>query len=75
MQKRHNFIGNAMQLRLFYIKPPHDDIIKWKHFLLYWPFVLVIHRPGEFPTQKPLTRSFDVFFDLRLNKRLSKQLR
>ena len=27
--------------------------------------------PGEFPTQRPVTRSFDVFFDLRLNKRLS----
>ena len=29
--------------------------------------------PGEFPTQRPVTRSFDVFFDLRLNKRWSKQ--
>ena len=29
--------------------------------------------PGEFPTQRPVTQSFDVFFDLRLNKRLSKQ--
>ena len=29
--------------------------------------------PGEFPPQRPVTRSFDVFFDLRLNKRLSKQ--
>ena len=29
--------------------------------------------PGEFPTQRPVTRSFDVFFDLRVNKRLSKQ--
>ena len=29
--------------------------------------------PGEFPTQRPVTRSFDLFFDLRLNKRLSKQ--
>ena len=29
--------------------------------------------PGEFSTQRPVTRSFDVFFDLRLNKRLSKQ--
>ena len=29
--------------------------------------------PGEFPAQKPVTRSFDVFFDLRLNKRLSKR--
>ena len=28
---------------------------------------------GEFPTRRPVTRSFDVFFDLRLNKRLSKQ--
>ena len=31
--------------------------------------------PGEFPTQRPVTRSFDVFFDLRPNKRLSKQWR
>ena len=29
--------------------------------------------PGEFPAQRPVTRSFDVFFDLRLNKWLSKQ--
>ena len=27
----------------------------------------------EFPSQKPVTQSFDVFFDLRLNKWLSKQ--
>ena len=31
--------------------------------------------PGEFPSQGPLTRSFDVFFDLRLIKRLSKNHR
>ena len=47
----------------------HDDVIKWKHFPRYWPFVRRIHR-----SQRPVTRSFDVFFDLRLNKRLSKQL-
>ena len=29
--------------------------------------------PGEFPGQRPVTRSFAVFFDLRPNKRLSKQ--
>ena len=28
---------------------------------------------GEFPTERPVTRSFHVSFDLRLNKRLSKQ--
>ena len=30
---------------------------------------------GEVPAQRPVTRSFDVFFDLRSNKRLSKQWR
>ena len=29
--------------------------------------------PGEFPAQRPVTRSFDIFFHLRLNKPLSKQ--
>ena len=28
---------------------------------------------GEFPSQRPVTRRFDVFFDLCMNKRLSKQ--
>ena len=37
--------------------PPHDDVIKWKHFPRNWPFVRGIHRsgPGEFPTQRPVT--------------------
>ena len=29
--------------------------------------------PGDFPAQRPVTRSVDVFFDLGLNIRLSKQ--
>ena len=29
----------------------------------------------EFPAQRPVTRSFDVFFDLRLSKRLSEHSR
>ena len=28
---------------------------------------------GEFPSQRSVTRSFDVFFDVRLNERLNKQ--
>ena len=28
---------------------------------------------GEFPAQSPVSQSFDVYFDMRLNKRLSKQ--
>ena len=56
----------------------HDDVIKWKHFPHYWPFVGGggIHRspvPGEFPAQRPVTRSLMFFFDLRLNKRLGKE--
>ena len=49
----------------------HDDVIKWKHFPRYWPFVSP--ATGEFPAQRPVTRSFDIFFDLRPNKRLIKQ--
>ena len=30
---------------------------------------------GEFPAQRPVTRSFDIFFDVRLIKRLSKHSR
>ena len=54
---------------------PHSDVIAWKHFPCYWSFVRAENSPvtGEFPTQRPVTRSFDAFCDLRLNKRLSKQ--
>ena len=31
--------------------------------------------PGEFSAQRPVTRSFDVFFDLHLKKQVSKQSR
>ena len=52
----------------------HEDVIKWKHFPRYWPICAGNSPvPGECPTQRPLTRSIDVFFDLRLNKRLSQQ--
>ena len=27
-----------------HISAPRDDVIKWKHFLRYWPFVRGIHR-------------------------------
>ena len=43
-----------------------DDVIKWKHFPRYWSFVREVTGPREFPTQRPVTRSFDGFFDLRL---------
>ena len=42
----------------------HDDVIKWKHFPRYRHSPV----PGDFLAQRPVTRSFDVFFDLRPNK-------
>ena len=41
----------------------HDGVIKWKHF----------PRNLTFARGRLVTRSLDVFFDLRLDKRLSKQ--
>ena len=29
----------------FIVAAAHDDVIKWKHFPRYWPFVRGIHRP------------------------------
>ena len=51
----------------------HDDVIKWKHFPRYWPLYMEFSGAGEFPAQRSVAQSFDVFFGLRLNKRLSKQ--
>ena len=60
-----------MKTHLCFFK--HDDVIKWKHYRVTGPLCGEVTGPGEFPKQRPVTRSFDVFFDLRLNKRLSKQ--
>ena len=50
----------------------------WRHEMETFSALLAICAenspvPGEFPTQRPVTRSFGVFFDPRPNKRLSKQ--
>ena len=38
-----------------------NDVIKWKYFPRYWPFVRGIHRsPVNSPHKTPATRSFDV---------------
>ena len=65
-----NVLSHSNSMKLCSILLNHDDVIKWKHFPRY-----AGNSPvnGEFPTQRPVTRSFDVFFDMRLNTRLSKQ--
>ena len=67
------WVTDFIALSVLLSKSPHihDDVMKWKHFPRYWPIVRRI--PGEFTAQRPVTRSLDIFFDLRLNKRLSKQ--
>ena len=50
----------------------------WRHQMETFSALLAIcaaNSPvsGEFPAQRSVTRSFDIFFDLRLNKRLSKK--
>ena len=49
----------------------HDEVIEWKPFSVLLA-ICARNSPltDEFPAQRPVTRSFDVFFDLRL---LSKQ--
>ena len=61
------------------ITPPQPPVDKqsWWHQMETFSALLAIcagNSPvtGEFPGQRPVTRSFDVFFDLRLNKRTRK---
>ena len=50
----------------------------WRHQMEAFSALLAIWAgnspvPGELPAQRPVTRSFDVFFDLHPNKLLGKQ--
>ena len=70
----------------WFLAPPghqqtlHWSYTWWRHQMETFFALLVICAgnspvPGEFPTQRPVARSFDVFFDLLPNKRLSKHWR
>ena len=45
----------------------HDDVIKWKLFPLLALCAGNSPVTGEFPSQRPVTQSFDVFFDMHHN--------
>ena len=49
----------------------HQHNAWWRHQMETFSALLALCA-GEFSSQRPVTRSFAVFFDLRLNKRLSK---
>ena len=70
--------GGWLQIALGCGKYPENTMTWWRHQMVAFSALLAIcagNSPvnGEFSAQRPVTRSFDVFFDLRLNKRLSKQ--
>ena len=68
-----------MKMKLFFAMLPQFPTTWWRHQMETFSTLPAIcagnsSDPGEFPTQRPVTRSFDVYFDLRPNTRLSKQL-
>ena len=74
LQEMRNSSALARELRLYFYK----IMARWRHQMETFSALLALCAgnspvPGEFPSQRPVTRSFDVFFNLHLNKRLSKQ--
>ena len=72
------YVANKESLTHNKIKPWIITSTWWRHQMETFSALLTLcagNSPvtGEFPAQRPMTRSFNVFFDLRLNKRLSKQ--
>ena len=79
----HNEIKTSIVLQTKIIFVPCVTVInyinsRWRHQMETFSALLAIcagnlPATGEFPSQRPVTRCFGVFFDLCLNKRLSKQ--
>ena len=80
---RYRQVSLYLTVFMFYCLNHHQICFSWlmtwwRHQMETFSALLAICAgnsavAGEFPAQRPVTRSFDVFFDLRLNKRLSKQ--
>ena len=58
-------LGNAMLMNILLCNVIPGNIPWWRHQMETFS--------AFFPVKRPVTWSFDVFFDLHLNKRLSKQ--
>ena len=60
---------------------PYGGMIEKRNYITWWRhqmetfsvLLAICEFAAEFAAQRPVTRSFDVFFDLRLNKPSSKQ--
>ena len=66
-------LGRSLGMRDHQAGLLHDDVIKWKHFPRYWPFVQGIHRSPVNSPHKSQWRGALMFSFICLNKRLSKQ--
>ena len=69
---------NSSQVVPYRIHASCENSSWWRHQMETFSALLAICAgnspvPGEVPAQRPVTRSFGVFLDLRLNKRWSKQ--
>ena len=77
-EKRRSFC-HVISILIWWNKTKaHRIVIWWRHQMETFSALLAICAGNslvtrEFTSQRPVTRTFDVFFDLRLNKRLSKQ--
>ena len=75
----HTFITYSLFLLLSKLNWIHGMFSAWwRHQMETFSALLAFCAgnslvTGEFPSQSPVTRNFDVFFDLYLKKRLSKQ--
>ena len=82
IQKYYRYRKQYQKMKLQFFK---YSIVRVKWKISWWRHQMETFSPllaicvgnspvsGEFPAQRPATQSFDVFFDQRLNKRLSKQ--
>ena len=79
-QVKINIHGNAMEWEAFPQYFAEKSLFRQPHRCMMTSSngnIFHVTGPlcGEFPAQRPVTRSFGIFFDQRLNKRLSKQSR
>ena len=69
---------SLLSIRSHFPVPEHIPNPWWRHQMETFSVLLAFCAENslvtsEFPAQRPVTRSFDIFIHLRLNKRLGKQ--
>ena len=70
--------GTAIYLESIVYEKDPTRCTWWRHHMETFSTLLALCAgnstiTGEFPSQRPVTRNFDVFFDVRLNKRCRNQ--